>query len=157
MTDSNSKHLEDYRQMERSDFTHFSPLSTRWGDSDAMGHINNVKYSRYFESARSDYFNQVLNLEFAHKMPSGVILADLKVAFIDQLHHPKDLEIGSRISRIGSSSLDMDSAIFIKGEDKVITTSRGVMVWFDFVANETKPVPDNIRQTLIEYEQIPPA
>ena len=79
-----SKHLTDYRQMERSDFVHFFELSTRWGDADALGHINNTLYARYYESSRLDYFEKLMGMHFTPALTSGVILADMKIAYLKQ-------------------------------------------------------------------------
>lgn len=154
--ESQSKYLEDYRQMERADFTHFSTMGTRWGDADAFGHINNILFARYFESARIQYFSDLLNLQFVNNTPSGMILADLKLAYLQQLHHPAELEVGSRVSRLGNTSMEMDAAIFIKGEDQPVNCSRAVLVWFDYVANKTQPIPDDARKKIVEFEQVKP-
>ena len=75
-----SKHLEDYRQMERLDFAHFIDVQVRWGDADALGHINNTLYGRYYECSRLDYFESLMDMQFTQELTSGVILADMKIA-----------------------------------------------------------------------------
>jgi len=164
MTDSsnntnkqNSKFLDDYRQMERADFSHFLTENTRWGDSDAMGHINNVLYARYYESARTSYFGKLLEMDFVNKMPTGVILADMKIAYLQQLHHPATMQIGARVSRLGGSSLHFDAAVFVDEHDQPISTSRATLVWFDYGQNKTLRIPQEIRQTIIDYETIVPS
>ncbi len=152
-----SKYLQDYRQMERSDFAHFMDMPTRWGDADALGHINNTLYARFYESARLAYCEDILQLEFVHGMTIGVILADMKISYLQQLHYPSEIEIGSRISRMGNSSLDLDAAVFIKGQDQLISTSRATCVWFDYSANKTGPIPDDKRKQIETFERIPPA
>ncbi len=152
-----SKYLQDYRQMERSDFVHFMDIQVRWGDADVFGHINNTLYSRFFESSRLTYFEDVSQLEFSYGMQIGIILADMKISYLQQLHYPAEIEIGSRISRMGSSSLDLDAAVFIKGQDQVISTSRATCVWFDYTANETRPIPNEKREKIVTFERIPPA
>lgn len=154
---SQSKYIEDYRQMEYSDFRYFFEMPTRWGDADALGHINNALFARYYESARLGYFSSLMDLEFSPKMTSSVILADLKIAYLKQLHYPSDLMVGCRVSRLGNSSLDFDSAVFLKESNELISTSRAILVWFDYVANTNKPVPDESRSKIIDYEKIPPA
>ena len=152
----NSKFLDDYRQMERADFTYFLTENTRWGDSDAMGHINNVLYARYYESARVAYLDELLELQFAGKVPSGVILADMKIAYLQQLHHPVTMQIGARVSRLGGSSMHLDAAVFVEGNDQPISTSRATLVWFDYAENKTIKIPQDVRQTIIDYETIAP-
>lgn len=152
-----SKYLEDYRKMQRSDFNHFFGLSTRWGDQDAFGHINNALYSRYYESARIGYFEKTTQMSFDANSDEIAIMADLKIAFLQQLHYPAEIEIGSRISRMGNSSLVLDAAIFRKGDDTLISTSRATLVWFDLKANQKKPIPQKSRDMTIDFEKIPPA
>lgn len=152
-----SKYSQDYRQMERSDFTYFFEMPTRWGDADALGHINNALYARYYESARLDYFETLMDMHFTPELSSGVILADIKIAFLHQLHYPTKMEIGSRISRMGNTSLDMDAAVFIKGENEVINTSRATLVWFDYKANQNKTIPDENRKMITDFERVVPA
>ena len=92
-----SKFLDDYRMMDRADFNHLFIENTRWGDSDSLGHINNVLYARYYESARTSYFGQLLDMKFSNKMPVGIILADMKIAYLQQLHHPAQMTIGDAL------------------------------------------------------------
>ena len=150
------KFSDDYRQMERSDFSHFLIENTRWGDSDAMGHINNVLYARYYESARSSYFGQLLDMIFTNKMSEGIILADMKIAYLQQLHHPAEMTIGARVSQLGGSSLHFDAAIFVEGNNKPISTSRATLIWFDYANNSTLKIPQGIRQIIADYEVIAP-
>ena len=152
-----SKYLDDYRKMQRSDFSHFFEMPTRWGDSDAFGHINNALYSRYYESARVAYFEEAMDMKFKMDSKEGLILADMKVAFLQQLHYPIVMEIGSRVSRLGNSSLVLDAAIFIKGTDTLVNTSRATLVYFDFKNNDKKPIPKSARDLICGFETIPPA
>ena len=152
-----SKHLEDYRQMERLDFAHFIDVQVRWGDADALGHINNTLYGRYYECSRLDYFESLMDMQFTQELTSGVILADMKIAYLKQLHYPTEIEIGARISRMGNSSLDFEAAIFLKGTDQLISTSRATLVWFDYKGNKNKTIPEENRKMIIGFERIPPA
>ncbi len=156
MDKANSKFLDDYRQMKRDDFSYFLSENTRWGDSDAMGHINNVLYARYYESARVAYFDELLNIKFVNKVPTGIILADMKIAYLQQLHHPSEMVIGGRLSRLGGSSLHFDAAVFIEGNEQPISTSRATLVWFDYVNNQSLKIPQEIRETIIDYEVLEP-
>jgi len=154
---ADSKFLDDYRKMERSDFNHFFEMPTRWGDADAFGHINNTLYSRYYESARFAYFEKAMDMEFDMDSKEGLILADMKVAFLQQLHYPTVMEIGSRVSRLGNTSLVMDCAIFVKDSETLINTSRATMVYFDFKKNEKMVISESVRSLISAFEKISPA
>ena len=155
-SNTDSKFLEDYRQMERADFNHFLQENTRWGDADMLGHINNVLYARYYESARTSYLREVLGIDFINADKTGIILADMKIAYLQQLHHPASMKIGARISRLGGSSLHLDAAVFIEDNIQPISTSRATLVWFDYAKNEAIKIPDHDRKIISQYEIIPP-
>ena len=154
-TQQESKYLDDYRQMERSDFNHFLQENTRWGDTDMLGHINNVLYARYYESARTSYLREVLEIDFINNDRTGIILADMKISYLQQLHHPAAMRIGARISRLGGSSLQLDAAVFVEN-DKPISTSRATLVWFDYASNRTLKIPQEVREIIGVYEKIKP-
>ncbi len=152
-----SNFSDNFRKMERGDFSYFLQENTLWGDADAMGHINNVQYARYYESARVAYFEELLGFKFVNKTPVSVITADLRVCYLQQLHHPSVMQVGARVSRLGNSSLHFDSAIFLKGQPQPISTSHAILVWFDFVQNQSFKIPQQTRQTIIDYETLIPA
>lgn len=141
--------------MKRSDFSHFIRLPVRWGDADALGHINNVQYARYLESGRVAYYHDALGINFEPNTKVSLILADLRLSYLSQVHYPCELDIATRVSRLGGKSLNMEAAIFFAGEDKPVLKSESVMVWFDYASNTTQPIPDEVRQRLRDFESQP--
>ena len=137
----------------RSGFRFFTPTPTRWGDCDMLGHINNVEYLRYYESARLDYFQQVLGVSTAAGQDS-VILADIHVTFLSQVHHPCAREVGTRICRLGNSSLGVESGVFVPGEERPASISSATSVWFDYAQNRSRPIPAALRDTIQQFEGI---
>lgn len=137
----------------RSDYRLFTPTPTQWGDCDALGHINNVMLLRYIESGRLDYFVRLCGFSLAPGMEQGFVIANLEVGFLNQVHHPSALEVGTRIVRLGNSSFDVDACIFQPGEDSPVLTTKAVCVWLDLVKNSSQRIPDDVRQTIIEFEQ----
>lgn len=136
----------------RSDFTHFVAIPVRWGDADALGHVNNVQYARYLESGRVAYYEDVLRLRFEPGGSKSFILADLQLSYLQQVHYPCELEIGTRVSRLGRKSLAMDASIFRRDEAEPVLASHSVMVWFDYAANRTEVIPQHVRDALSAYE-----
>jgi len=137
--------------LERSNFRHFTSVPTRWSDADALGHINNVMYIRYLECGRLDYFLKVCGMSLEAGQCQGMVLAKLETGFLRQVHHPADLEVATRISRLGNSSFDIDAVIF--NQQDVVISSCSVCVWFDFIENLSMPIPTDIRKMLTEFEQ----
>ena len=138
----------------RSGFRFFTPTPTRWGDCDMLGHINNVEYLRYYESARLDYFQQVLGVSPGTGPGDSVILADIHVTFLNQVHHPSALEVGTRICRLGNSSFDVESGVFVPGEERPASIATATSVWFDYAENRNRPIPAAARATIQQFEGI---
>lgn len=138
----------------RKDFTFFLPLTPRWGDLDMLGHVNNTKFFTYDESARLDYFGQLMKDDPKFWREYGLILAHIEADFLAQLKLPAELQIGFRITKIGRSSLKTEAAMF-RGDEAVAIT-RGVVVWFDYVKNQTLPLPDPVRSRILSFETVKP-
>ena len=141
--------------MQRSDFRHVLPLAMRWGDQDAFGHLNNVQYLRFIESGRVAYFEDLLSTRLRADA-DGLVLADIQCSFLQQVHYPCELEVMTRVSRLGRSSLDILCALFRQGEARPVASSKGVVVWFDFHAQRTTAIPDTIREAIMAFEPVTP-
>lgn len=139
----------------REQFRFFSRLSTRWGDVDRVGHVNNAKYFTYDEQARTEYFAERLAGTPEGDAASSLILAHIACDFLAQLHHPAQIDHGLRISRIGRRSLGTEGAVFVGGQ--CFARTSGVVVWFDYARQITVDVPDWVRHTLRDYEIVKPA
>lgn len=137
----------------REDFQFFCPILTRWGDVDSMGHVNNAKFITYDEQARTDYLQ-------ARQHEAGIdgprfILARIACDFISQLRHPSRIEYGMRTVRLGRSSLTTQGALFVG--DQCHARTESVIVWFDYKAQKTVPIPEEVRRAVIAYERVAPA
>lgn len=143
--------------MNRSDFAHFVTLPVQWGDMDSIGHVNNAIYFRYVESGRIAYFRAIeATPEDGLFDGEGPILADIQCSFIGQLRFPATIDIGTRTTRIGSKSFEIQAAIFVEGEDAPAATSRAVVVWFDYANQKTAPIPGALRQRINDLEVVAP-
>lgn len=135
-------------------FSHRLPLDVRWGDVDMLGHVNNAKYFTYDESSRIAYFEPFGSDDPRMWKDYGLILASIGADFIQQVHYPARLTIGTRITRIGRSSMNTLSGLFV-GE-QLMATVRGVLVWFDYVNQQAQPVPEHIRAAIRAREAVAP-
>ena len=89
-----------------NDFLFQHKLKTRWRDLDAFNHVNNATFLSYIEDARIVFFKR-WGINFKEK---SLIVAAVKIDYINQLEHPSDIIIGQKVSRIGSKSFDIQSA-----------------------------------------------
>lgn len=140
----------------RADFTHGLPLTVRWGEMDALGHVNNTVYYRYSEDGRIDYFSQLLATgEPFHE--TGPILAELGCQFRQQLRFPAEIEITTRTHRIGRSSMGVQQALWHRDGGDLVALMEAVLVWFDYRAQTSVAVPDALRERIRTFEVVPPA
>ena len=82
-------------------------LPVQWGDQDAFGHVNNVVYFRWMESARIAYFGQAGVQSAVAQQGTGPILASVKCDFRRQLTYPDTLLISASITSFGRTSMKM--------------------------------------------------
>lgn len=145
----------DNKTIRLADFAHRIDLSVRWGDADMFGHVNNAKYFTYVESGRIDYLETLGAVNGARSDAGGsVILASIGADFIAQVRYPAQLVVGTRITKIGRSSLGLLNGVFL-GEQLVLA-ARGTMVWFDYASQKAAPVPDHVRAAIVAREVIAP-
>ena len=114
-------------------------IETRWRALDAFGHVNNAVFATYIETARGTLFKK-WNLPFDGKGQS-LIVASITINYQQQLKHPTSIIIGQKITRIGNTSFDVESALFNKNNtEKSIATSKVIVVCFDFEKQKSIPV-----------------
>ena len=133
------------KQFSRTDFDYWVTLATRWGDLDAMQHINHATYLTFMETARLDYY-EYLGFERQNwDHIKGTILGSMTVYYHQQVLHPAQLDIGQRISKVGYKSFDILTGIFVADQNIPALTATFTVVCFNYKKNTTIPVPDKIR------------
>ena len=122
------------------DFPFHHPLKTRWRDLDAFRHVNNVTFLSYIEDARIFFFKRWgINME-----KKSLIVAAVKIDYVNQLEHPSNIIIGQKVSRIGTKSYDIESAVFKEDNNLLICKSTITSVCYDFINNKTIPIYQEI-------------
>ncbi|MEY8878755.1 MAG: acyl-CoA thioesterase [Leptothrix sp. (in: b-proteobacteria)] len=122
-------------------------LPIRWGDMDAMGHVNNTVYFRYFEIVRIEWLTQVGALP----APSGQgpVIVNAFCNFHRQLAFPGEVRASLFVGQAGRSSFDTHVVIERADEPGVWFASGGSkVVWTDTVAQKALALPDWLRQHL---------
>ncbi len=137
----------------RSDYKVWEKVLVRWGDMDALGHVNNARFFTYCESARIRYFAAVELGELeAERTGPSVVTATCN--FPRQVRHPATLEVGVRATRVGNSSFTLEYGIFPEGEDDPVADGSSVVVWTDYRAGRSVPLPDTLRATLRDLDGV---
>ena len=120
-------------------------IPIRWGDMDAMGHVNNTVYFRYME---------IVRIEWLHKVGGapdpggeGPVIVNAFCNFIKQLEYPGDVLAKHYVANPGRSSLDTFITLERTDAPGVIYASGGAKtVWVNFPQQKSVPLPDSVRR-----------
>ncbi len=135
----------------RDDFRAFRPISTRWMDNDVFGHVNNVTYYSYFDTAVTGWL--------AERRLIGLLdgpmwmVAETGCRFFGEVAFPELVTVGLRVARVGSSSVRYELAVFRGDDDKAAAEGHFVHVHVDRATRRPMPVPDAIRSMLATLER----
>jgi len=123
-----------------------------WGDQDAFGHVNNLSYLRWAETARVEYLVRVGI--WAPLPPQGVgpILASLSCDYRKPVNHPDTVHVGARVAHIGNSSFKMDHIIVSEALGCVVAEISSTIVVVDYARGKTVRVPDEARKAIEKLE-----
>ena len=149
MTAEEQPQLPDFVRAALADYRTITTLPVQWGDQDAFGHVNNVIYFRWFESARIDLLDVFESAVTMSGSGLGPILASIKCDYRRQLHFPDTVSIGSRITRVGRSSADIGHAIVSHRQSQVIAEGSSVIVIYDYSAKRVTRVPEDLRELFV--------
>jgi acyl-CoA thioester hydrolase len=127
-------------------------LPVQWGDQDAFGHVNNVVYFRWMESARIDYFRRIALGTAVSKDGAGPILASIKCDFRRQLAYPDTLFVSASIASIGRTSMKMVHRVYSTAQQAVAAEGDSVIVMFDYQTQRPILVADEIRAKIDSLE-----
>ena len=131
----------------RDDFRHFMAIPTRWMDNDVYGHVNNVTYYSYFDTAVNLHLIEAGGLDMHNDDSLGVV-AETGCRFFSELKFPDIVDAGLRIARLGNSSVTYEVGLFRRGSDDLAALGSFVHVWVDRETRRPIPVPAKIRRAL---------
>lgn len=131
----------------RDDYRHFQPITTRWHDNDIYGHVNNVVYYSYFDSAVNAYLIERGGLDIHDGEVVGFVVSSA-CDYFSSIAFPDALEVGLRVGKLGNSSVQYELAIFKAGEVQACAAGRFVHVFVERTSNRPTPIPAGLRQAL---------
>ena len=131
---------------------HSLRMPIRWGDMDAMGHVNNTVYFRYLEQARIEWFAEI-GCE-PDPLGEGPVIINAHCTFIRQLKYPGDIEVRTYVGSPGRSSFETMQEIRRIDQPEIIAAQGGAkVVWVDFPSEKSVRLPDHIRALLPSAEE----
>jgi acyl-CoA thioester hydrolase len=126
---------------------HVERMDMRWGDMDALGHMNNAVYFRYLEQARISWFDSI-GADY-RKLGEGAILGSISCRFIRPIVYPAALDVTLVASSPRRSTFSLFSEMRDAADaERVYARAEAVMVWIDLAAGKSRPLPDWVRQHL---------
>ena len=129
---------------EQKKLTHEMVIPIRWGDMDAMGHVNNTLYVRYMEIVRLEWLYKVGGTPDPHGI--GPVIVNAFCNFIKQLEFPGDVLAKHYVANPGRSSFETYITLERTDAPGVIYASGGAKtVWIEFGAQRSVPLPENVR------------
>lgn len=124
----------------------------RFGDLDAMRHLNNVAFLGFFESARIAYVTSILP---GHRADSpeendnfGMIFAECHINYRAPAFYDEDIRTWIRPSSIARSAFRTEFEMRSERDDRLLAEGYGVLVGYDYAAGRSRPLPDALRAAL---------
>jgi len=129
--------------------SYFFEQSVAWGDMDAFGHVNNVVYYRYVESARIAYLDQ-MNI-WDH--PIHIVVASSQCKYFSPVVYPDILKIKVKILEIRNSAFNMGYTLWSEKQQKIVAESEAVIVCVNQNNGTKVKIPEDFRNKLIILEK----
>ena len=122
-------------------------IPIRWGDMDAMGHVNNTLYFRYMEIVRIEWMHAIG--QPADPRGQGFVIVNAFCNFIRQLEYPGEILARHYVAKPGRSSFDTYTTLERCDAPGTIYAEGGATtVWVDFPAQRSLPLPEALRAQL---------
>jgi acyl-CoA thioester hydrolase len=125
----------------RSAFRWFTPIDTRWHDNDVFGHVNNVVYYAYFDTAVNRQLTDAGLLDIASSTVVGLV-AETSCTYFSPVAYPDRLEVGLAVARLGNSSVTYLLGLFRQATDLTTALCRFTHVYVDRASGRPVPIPE---------------
>jgi acyl-CoA thioester hydrolase len=135
------------RDTPRSAFAHFLAIQTRWMDNDVYGHVNNVQYYSYFDTA----VNQFLIARGVLDIHAGEVVGfvvDSGCSYLSPVAFPDTVHVGIRVAKLGNSSVRYEIGIYRNEEQTPAAVGHFVHVYVERSSNTAVPIPAHVRSLL---------
>ena len=128
-------------------------INVAWGEMDALQHVNNVVYFRYFETARIDFFNQINLLEDLQKTGIGPVISENNARYKRPVTFPDTVLVGVTISDIQADRFMMHYNVFSQAQNALTTIGSSQVVMFNFKTGKKANLSEPLLAALKTYSQ----
>jgi acyl-CoA thioester hydrolase len=136
----------------RSAYRHFHPITTRWMDNDAYGHVNNVVYYSWFDTVVNQFLVAGGALDIEHSPVIGLVI-ETQCNYFSPVTFPESVTAGLCVTKLGNSSVRYEIGIFRDDDQDPAAQGHFVHVYVDRVTRKPSAIPERVR-TLLESIQM---
>ena len=131
----------------RSAYRAFRSIGTRWMDNDAYGHVNNVVYYSWFDTAVNAHLIERGVLDIHHGETIGLVI-ETQCNYFAPVEFPQQVDAGLRVAHMGKSSVRYEVGLFIKGEELTAAKGHFVYVYVDRATRRLALLPAPLKTVL---------
>jgi acyl-CoA thioester hydrolase len=135
------------RKASRSSFPHFQAIPTRWMDNDIYGHVNNVVYYSYFDTAVNQFLIEAGVLDIHQGEVVGFVV-DSGCSYFSPIAFPDMVQAGIRVAKLGNSSARYEIALYRNDDPLPCAAGHFVHVYVERASNRTVTIPGQVRRVL---------
>jgi acyl-CoA thioester hydrolase len=132
---------------DRDAYSHFTLLDTRWMDNDVYGHVNNVQYYSFFDTAVNRHLIEAGVLDPRTSAVIGLVV-ETRCSYLAQIAFPDRLQVGMKVLALGRSSVRYELGLFRNDEAQTAAIGDFVHVYVDRATQRPVPIPDAVRDLL---------
>jgi acyl-CoA thioester hydrolase len=131
----------------RAGYKAFRTISTRWMDNDAYGHVNNVVYYSWFDTAVNAHLIEQGALDIHAGETIGLVV-ETQCNYFAPVAFPQSVEAGLRVARMGTSSVRYEVGLFRPDEPLTVARGHFVHVYVDRASRRPTPLPERLKRVL---------
>lgn len=131
----------------RKRFKHFSTVPTRWMDNDVYGHVNNVNYYSYFDTAVNKHLIDEGALDIEKSTIIGLVV-ETQCNYFASIAFPDTIEAGIRVTKIGNSSVRYEIGLFKEGEEQCAAKGHFIHVYVERESNKPASLPTRLKEVV---------
>ena len=131
----------------RREFKAWRRFTTRWGDNDAYGHVNNTIFYQWFDSAVNGWLVEQGLLDIQAGDPIALVV-ETRCSYFAPIEFPDDVEVGLAVAELGRSSVRYRIGVFVDGSEAAAAQGEFVHVLVDRSSRRPVDMPDNWRRAL---------
>jgi len=131
----------------RSDYRVFRTIGTRWMDNDVYGHVNNVVYYSWFDTAVNGWLIEQGALDIHGGAVIGLVI-ETQCNYFAPLAFPQTVHAGLHVAHLGTSSVRYEVGLFAEGEEMAAACGHFIHVYVDRETRRPVPLPEKLKQTL---------